>query len=261
LDLVRAKAGLSDRARIDTRTDVPTAAGLASSASGFAALAAAGAWAAGLELTPEALSALARRGSGSATRSIFGGFAEWQRGTQTDGSDSHGVGLAGPDHWDVRMIVSVLSSAPKDFSSRDGMKATMKTSPFYPGWLATVEQDLAICRAAIASRDLEALGEAAEASAMKMHGCMLGARPPFTYFQPATIAVMHAVWELRRQGVPAWMTIDAGPNVKVLTSPEAQAKVEATLRVVAGVEDLISCGPGPAVHRLAPDDAAALLGA
>lgn len=261
LDLVRAQAGLTDRARVESRNDVPTAAGLASSASGFAALAAAASWAAGLDLPDAELSALARRGSGSASRSIFGGFAEWKRGTLADGTDSHGVSLAPPEHWDLRMIVTLLSAAPKAVSSRAGMKATVKTSPFYPGWLATVERDLATCRTAIAARDLAALGEAAESSALKMHATMLGARPPFTYFQPASIAVMHAVWGLREQGVPAWLTMDAGPNVKVLTTPEAQQAVEAMLRTVPGVLDLIACGPGPGVRRLPADEAAALLGA
>lgn len=250
LDLVRERAGLTTRARVTSRNDVPTAAGLASSASGFAALAAAASRAAGLALAPAELSALARRGSGSACRSIFGGFAEWRKGERADGTDSHGVPLAGPDHWDVRMVVTLLSAAPKSRSSRDGMRDTVQTSPFYPGWLATVDFDLQAARAAIAGRDLEALGTVAERSALKMHATMLGARPPFTYWQPATMAVMQAVWALREAGTPAWLTIDAGPNVKVLTDPAHVAAVEAALRAVPGVEGLVTCGPGPGVAWL-----------
>ena len=250
LDLVRARAGFDTCARVTSRNDVPTAAGLASSASGFAALAAAASRAAGLELTPAELSALARRGSGSASRSIFGGFAEWRKGERPDGLDSHGVPLAPQGHWEVRMVVTLLSAAPKSRSSRDGMRETVKTSPFYPGWLATVEGDLAAARQAIAARDLEALGTVAERSALKMHATMLGAQPPFTYWQPATLAVMHAVWALREAGVPAWITIDAGPNVKVLTDAAHQPAVEDALRAVAGVEGLVACGPGPGVAWL-----------
>ena len=251
LDLVRAEAGIATRARVTTRNDVPTAAGLASSASGFAALAAAATRAAGLDLAPEALSALARRGSGSASRSIFGGFAEWRKGDRPDGTDSHAVPVAPQAHWpEVRMAVTILSAAPKAVSSRAGMTSTARTSPFYPGWLATVDQDLAEARAAIAAKDLEHLGTVAERSALKMHATMLGAQPPFTYWQPATVAVMHAVWALRAQGVPAWVTIDAGPNVKVLTAAAHLPAVEAALRAVAGVTDLVTCGPGPGVAWL-----------
>ncbi len=250
LDLVRARAGLTTRARVTSRNDVPTAAGLASSASGFAALAAAASRAAGLDLSAAELSALARRGSGSACRSIFGGFAEWRKGDRPDGADSHGVAIASPEHWDVRMVVTLLSAAPKGRSSRAGMRDTVMTSPFYPGWLATVELDLLAARAAIAARDLEALGTVAERSALKMHATMLGAQPPFTYWQPATLAVMHAVWALRSAGLPAWITIDAGPNVKVLTDPAHVAAVEAALRAVPGVEGLVTCGPGPGVAWL-----------
>jgi diphosphomevalonate decarboxylase len=250
LDRVRGLAGHTLRARVVSRNDVPTAAGLASSASGFAALAAAASRAAGLDLDEAALSRLARQGSGSACRSVFGGFVEWRRGTRHDGLDSHGIPLAPPSHWDVRLVVTRLSEARKDHSSRDGMRATVRTSPLYPGWLATVEQDLAEARGAVAARDMEALGHVAERSALKMHATTLGAQPPFTYWLPTTLAVMHAVWELRRSGVPAWLTIDAGPNVKVLTSPDAEERVAAALAAVPGVAGLVRCAPGPGVTWL-----------
>ena len=250
LDLVRAEAGLGARARVVTRNDVPTAAGLASSASGFAALAAAASRAAGLALDDAALSRLARQGSGSACRSIFGGFAEWRRGTRPDGLDSHGVPLAGQDHWGLRMVVTLLTAAPKARSSRDGMRDTVRSSPFYPGWLATAEADLLAAREAIAARDLEALGDVAERSALKMHATMLGAQPPFTYWLPATLAVMHEVWRLRRAGLPAWLTIDAGPNVKVLTLPGHVDALRSALAAVPGVTGTLACGPGPGVTWL-----------
>lgn len=250
LDRIREQAGLSTRARVDSLNHVPTAAGLASSASGFAALAAAGAKAAGLELDDAALSRLARQGSGSACRSVFGGYVTWRMGQRPDGLDSHGVPLAPPDHWPLRMLVTVLEEAPKPIASRDGMRETVKTSPFYPGWLATVGADVATAEAAIARRDFTALGAVAEANALKMHATMLGAQPPFTYWQPATLALMHAVWALRASGVEAYFTMDAGPNVKVLCLPADEPAVAAALSAQPGVKSLISCGPGPGVSYL-----------
>ncbi|MEB3196796.1 MAG: diphosphomevalonate decarboxylase [Candidatus Sericytochromatia bacterium] len=251
LDLVRVEAGLSERARVVSRNEVPTAGGLASSASGFAALAAAASRAAGLPLDEVALSCLARRGSGSACRSIYGGFVEWRRGERPDGRDSHGVQLAPESHWEnLRLVVSQLSSLPKDRTSRDGMRDTVRTSPFYPGWLATVDADLALARAAIAARDLEALGEVAERNALKMHATMLGAVPAFTYWMPASLAAMQAVWQLRREGVPAWFTMDAGPHVKVVTEEAQLARVSAALTATPGVERVRVCSPGGGLRWL-----------
>jgi diphosphomevalonate decarboxylase len=250
LDKVRALSGDTRFAVVDSVNDVPTAAGLASSASGFAALAAAASRAAGLDLSPEALSRLARHGSGAACRSIFGGFAEWRRGARPDGEDSHGVAIAPADHWDLRMLVTILEAGPKAVSSRDGMRETVKTSPFYPGWLATIEADLAVARRAVRDRDFEALGSVAEANALKMHATMLGASPPFSYLKPASVALWEVIGELRRAGVPAYFTMDAGPNVKVLVEPAYAAQVEAALRQASGVVDVIACGPGPGIAIL-----------
>lgn len=247
LDRVRALAGLEVAAVVDSINDVPTAAGLASSASGFAALAAAASRAAGLALSAEDLSRLARQGSGSACRSIYGGFAEWRRGTAPDGHDSHAVPVAPQDHWDLRMLVTILEAGPKAVSSRDGMRETVATSPFFPGWLATIEQDLAAARSAVLARDFEALGTVAEANALKMHATMLGAEPPFTYLKPASLALWDVIWALRRDGVPAYFTMDAGPNVKVLVEPAHAGAVEAALRACPGVVDVIACGPGPGI--------------
>src|SRR5207249_4379553 len=129
-----------------------------------------------------ALSALARRGSGSAARSIFGGFVEWYRGERADGVDSFAEPLAAIDHWDLRTVVAVTSTAPKAVSSRDGMLRTA-ASPFYPAWVAGAEADLAEARAAIRARDIEALGLVAEHSALKMHAAALAARPPPGYWR------------------------------------------------------------------------------
>src|SRR5262249_6209117 len=159
------RAGRCDRARVATSGTVPRGAGLASSASAFAALALASTRAAGLALDAGALSALARRGSGSAARSIARGFVEWHRGERADGADSIAEQLRGPGEWDVQTVVAVVDERPKAISSRDGM-ARAANSPLYPAWVAGAAADLAEARAAIRARDLEALGLLAEHSAL-----------------------------------------------------------------------------------------------
>ena len=247
---MRERAGIRERAGVESSNDFPTAAGLASSASAFAALAVAATRAAGLTLSDRELSILARRGSGSAARSIFGGFVEWHRGERADGVDSFAEPLAPVDHWDVRTVVAVTSTAPKAVSSRDGMLRTA-ASPFYPAWVAGAEADLAEARAAIRARDLEALGLVAEHSALKMHAAALAARPPLVYWRPATVECIHRVWALRAEGVAAFFTIDAGPQVKVLCAPAEAQRVAAALEAVPGVERIITCGPGRGAELIA----------
>jgi diphosphomevalonate decarboxylase len=247
LDLVRAKAGMRARAHVATRATVPRGVGLASSAATFAALALAATRAAGLTLGPPALSALARRGSGSAARSIFGGFVEWQRGERPDGSDSVAEPLAAPEHWDLRVVVAVTDVTPKKVSSRAGM-VRAAASPLYPAWVAGVEADLAAARAAIRARDLEALGLVAEHSALTMHAVGLGARPPLLYWRGATVECIHRVWALREKGTPAYVSIDAGPQVKVLCAPADAGRVAEALGPVPGVQRVLTCAPGRGVE-------------
>jgi diphosphomevalonate decarboxylase len=243
LDVVRAEAGRRGHARVVTRGSVPRGIGLASSAAAFAALALAGSRAAGLRLEPPALSALARRGSGSAARSVFGGFVEWRRGERDDGRDSVALQLAPPERWDVRVVVAVTTTAPKAVSSRAGMTRAA-ASPFYPAWVAGAEADLVEARAAIAARDLEALGLLAEHNALKMHAVGLAARPPLLYWRGATLECVHRIWALRAEGTPAFVTIDAGPQVKVLCAPTDAAMVAGALAAVPGVERVLTCLPG-----------------
>jgi diphosphomevalonate decarboxylase len=243
LDLVRDEAGCAERASVATRSTVPRAAGLASSAAAFAALALAASRAAGLALDPPALSALARRGSGSAARSVFGGFVEWRRGEQPDGRDSIAEPVAPADNWDLRVVIAVTALGPKAVSSRDGM-ARAAASPLYPAWVSGAEADLAEARAAIRARDLAALGTIAEHSALKMHAIGLAARPPLLYWRGATVECVHRVWALRAGGTPAFVTIDAGPQVKVLCATADAPQVAAALEDVPGVERVLTCGPG-----------------
>jgi diphosphomevalonate decarboxylase len=246
LDLVRAQAGLRLPAEVSTTNSVPTAAGLASSASGFAALALAASRAAGLDLPPEALSVLARRGSGSAARSIFGGFAEMAPGTRSDGADAHARPLA--QGWEVRLVVAMTSDAPKALGSTEAMDRTAATSPYYPAWVSGAERDLADARAAIEGRDLHALGRVAERSALRMHACALAADPAIIYWNGVTVTAMEAVRALRAGGTAAFFTIDAGPHVKVLCEAPDAAAVAAALAAVPGVTRTLVASPGPGAH-------------
>src|SRR5690625_1703407 len=251
LNFIRHYAGQSNLyAEVQSYNHVPTAAGFASSASGFAALAAASTKALGLSLSDEELSRVTRRGSGSACRSIYGGFAEWQKGTKEDGSDSYAVPIAPKDHWDIRVAAVVLSSTMKDISSREGMKRTVDTSVFYSGWLDSISSDLIQIKEGIKLRDFEKVGTIAEANCLKMHATTLGANPPFTYWHDTTMAVMQKVRAMRKSGIPAYFTIDAGPNVKVLYLPEHEEIVQKTLIETSGVTDVILSRPGQGISYI-----------
>lgn len=247
LDLIREQAGITDRACVESINYVPTAAGLASSASGLAALAGAANEAASLNLSPKDLSRLARRGSGSASRSIFGGFVEWEKGSTDEDSFATPVDDA---NWDIGMLFIIVKQAQKDVSSRDGMRRTVETSPFYDGWLATLDQDLSDMKEAIEEQDIEKVGAIAERNALKMHATTLGANPPFTYWTADSMVAMDAVRALRKQGFTAYFTMDAGPNVKVICRQSQMAEIKLKLAEYFDEEQIISAKPGPAIHLL-----------
>ena len=248
LDLVRSLAGKENLfAEIQSVNKVPTAAGFASSASGFAALAAASSRALNLNLNEQELSRLTRQGSGSACRSVYGGFAEWQQGSQLDGADSYAVQIASEDHWDVRMAAVVLSAEEKDVSSREGMKRTVDTSPFFEGWVNSIPADLETIKEGISSRNFAKVGEVTEANCLKMHATTLGATPPFTYWHHSTLLVMQAIQSMRKKGIPAYFTIDAGPNVKVLYLPEFEDTIKKELQALPGVKDVVLSRAGQGI--------------
>jgi diphosphomevalonate decarboxylase len=249
LDVVRARAGRTERARVTSTNHVPTAAGLASSASAFAALAKAATAAYGLVVDDRALSQLARMGSGSAARSVFGGFVVLHRGARDDGADCFAEPLASP--IDARLVVVRCGAGAKSVSSTDGMGRTQRTSPYYAAWLATHAQDLDDARAALARGDLDALGEAMEHSTLKMHATTFAARPGFWYAAPTTFAVLDEVRRLRAAGTRAYFTMDAGPHVKVLCAPGDADAIARALGAVPGTHGVDVAGPGgPA--RLVP---------
>lgn len=246
LDIVRSLAGITTRARVESRNDFPTASGLASSASAFAALAVAATEAAGISLSRTELSELARRGSGSAARSLFGGIALMHRGVRDDGSDCVAEELSDLEGWPLRMVIAVVGGGvKKSVSSRDAMDHCAATSPLYQAWVDSVAPDLLAAQAAIADRDLAALGAVTRGSAMAMHAAALASRPPVRYWQPATLRCLDAAEALLADGVHAYPTMDAGPHVKVLTSLEDSETVARALRSLDDVGDVIVSAPGP----------------
>lgn len=239
LDRIRELADVAAPFHVDSVNHVPTAAGLASSASSMAALAAATARCAGLALDRGALSEIARIGSGSASRSVFGGWAAWEgrRARQ----------VAPPDHWDVAVVVALVDSGAKAVSSRDAMNRTATTSPLYRGWVAQAPESFAEALEALRARDLDALAAVMERSTMRMHASALGAAPPVLYWEPATLAAVRAVERMRSDGVSCGFTMDAGPNVKVFCHGQDVSRVATELGALAGVARTVIARPGPGV--------------
>ncbi len=235
LDLLRQEAGVAAGAVVESSNDFPTGAGLASSASGFAALVTAGAGALGLTLTPQRLAEIARLGSGSAPRSLLGGVVLLENRHATTVCEQ----ILAPADWPLEIVVAITTSGPKDTSSREGMARSEQTSPYYDAWVATHGSDLAAGLAAVRARDFAALGEIAEHNCLKMHAVMLTTRPPLIYWMPATLACLHRVQELRRAGVPVFFTVDAGPQVKAVCLPAAADEVAAALESVPGVRRIL----------------------
>ncbi len=245
LDRIRNLAGLKFCARVTSYNNFPTAAGLASSASGFAALATAAAQAAGLDLGAGQLSSLARKSSASAGRSLFEGFAVL--GAETDESRP----LAPRSHWDVAMVVAVIGSGPKPIGSTGGMEHTKKTCPYYPVWERIAPGIFEQVKEGVVRRDFEQVAEGMEHSTRLMHASMMTSLPPVLYLKGPTVDLMHDIAARRAQGEPVAYTMDAGPNVKVLTLASHVDETARFLRSTPGVEDVLICRPGPGATTLA----------
>ncbi len=244
LDRLRAEAGVATGLEVRTRNSFPAAAGMASSASGFAALTVATTRALGQDPDVAELSRLARlSGSGSAARSVLGGYVEWP----AEGSESaHAVQLADADHWDLRDVVALVQTGPKRISSLEGHRRAA-TSPHYARRQELLPERLARVRRAIRARDLEALGPVLEADAVELHLVAMSSSPAIFYWAPATLRVLERLRTLREQGVRAWATMDAGPNVHVICAPESEGPMAAALAAIEGVERVIRdrVGSGP----------------
>ena len=247
LERVRGMANLEDRAWVVSRSDFPVGTGLASSASAFAALSLAATQAAGLDLTEEELSRLARLGSGSACRSVPSGFTLW-RGAEDQTSYARQV--APPGHWDLHDVVAVVTRQHKHTGSYKGHDLA-PTSPLHqarlaavPVWLDQVQQGIQGC-------DLAMMGDAIERDALAMHGVMLTSQPSLLYWEPATVVVLKAVRRWRDDGLQVYFTLDAGPNVHCICQAVDAEEVRTRLGNLPVVKDVLVSGPGSGVRQVA----------
>ena len=244
LDIIRGMANIHERAEVMSENNFPSGAGIASSASAFAALALAGSKAAGLHLSEQELSRLARRGSGSAARSIPGGFVEWQAGTSDE--DSFAFAIAEPGHWNLVDCIAIVSTAHKKTGSTEGHSIAL-TSPLQAARVADAPRRLEICRKAILTRDFNAFASIVELDSDMMHGVMMTSTPALHYWKPASLEVMNCVRQWRMEGITVCYTVDAGPNIHVIC-PETEAQViDQRLHEIRGVENvLVARVGGPA---------------
>lgn len=222
---------------IRSTNNFPTAAGLASSASGFAALVTAVDAHCALGMDAATRSVFARRASGSAARSIFGGFVA------LEGPAWAAIPLLDAHTWPLRVVIAVTAAGPKQVASSAGMRRSMD-SPYYPAWVSSTHDDYHAARERVASRDFAGLAELAEYSCLKMHGLMLASRPGLLYWNGATLACLHRIRELRAAGVPVFFTVDAGPQVKAVCLPQASESVRAALAECPGVIEVLEAGLG-----------------
>jgi diphosphomevalonate decarboxylase len=241
LNHIRQLANMGQFARVESHNNFPAGAGIASSASAFAALSVAGAAAAGLALTEAELSALARLGSGSAARSVPAGFVEWHPGARH--ADSFAVSIAPPEHWAVRDVVAVVSQKHKAVGSSGGHPLAA-TSPLQGARVASVPGRFEKCKAALLARDFGTLAEVVEADSNIMHAVMMTSQPPLIYWEPITLAIMKAVRQWRLEGLTVCYTIDAGANVHCLCPAEVAPEVERRLRANLDVNKIFTAGPG-----------------
>ncbi len=241
LERVRVVAGISTQAHVVSHNNFPAGTGLASSASAFAALTVAACAAAGLNLSTDELSRLARHGSGSACRSVPGGFVLWD--ACDEDACSFGRMIAPADHWDLRDVVAIIESAHKATGSTEG-HALADTSPLQAARVSSTPARLERCKSALLSRDFPALAEVIEQDTLMMHAVMMTSTPSLLYWRPATLAVMQAMRAWRKEGLPVAFTIDAGPNVHCICPAEFASQIEFRVRAISGVQGVLVSGVG-----------------
>jgi len=240
LDRVRELAGSDLKAEVVSDNNFPTGAGIASSASAFSALSLAASSALGLSLSTQELSRLARRGSGSACRSIPDGFTEWYAGSCD--ADSYAVSIASPVHWGLTDCIAIVETAHKPVGSSEGHQLA-GTSPFQAARVAGANNRLAVCRRALLERDFASLAQIVETDSDLMHAVMMTSNPPLFYWEPASLTIMKSVRRWRSEGLKVCYTLDAGPNVHVICAPDAADEAAALLSSLPGVREVLRSEP------------------
>ena len=250
LDRVRALAEIDTFARVTSDNSFPTGAGIASSASAFAALSLAAVTSLGLQLSERQLSALARTGSGSASRSIPGGFVEWKAGNDHD--SSYAETIAPPGHWDLVDFVVLVSREHKAVISSDGHQLA-GSSPLQGARVEDADRRLDICRKALLDADFPTFAEIVELDSTLMHSVMMTSTPSLYYWEPGTLEIMNAVRSWRASGLPVCFTIDAGPNVHLICPASASDAVRRKISALVNVKSILTCTPGGPAWLLEPE--------
>ncbi len=240
IDIIRKRANIIGKVKIVSENNFPTAGGLASSASGFAALTVAATTAAGLRLSEKELSILARIGSGSASRSIPDGFVEWHEGDSSD--TSYAESLYPADYWDIADVIAIIDEGKKDVPSTEGHKSA-QSSIFFPDRMKNINNKIKNIKEAIRKKDFPQFGEIIEAEALEMHAVMLTSVPPLIYWQPATIRLMREVINWRREGLSVYFTIDAGPHLHLICQKKDERNVTKRLILIEEVEKTVINSP------------------
>lgn len=242
LNLIRNIANSNLRAKVVSKNNFPSAAGMASSASGFAALTVAACASLGMNLDKKQLSVISRQGSGSSCRSIYGGYVEWIKGKQNE--DSYALQLADENYFDIRDIIAIVEQEEKKVSSRAGMADTIKTCPLYSSRVNAAEENLIKIKKSIKEKNFSEIGKIAEFDCLLMHATMLTTLPSLIYWSPETVRIIKLVQEWREDGLESYFTIDAGPNVHILSLPENVKEIERRLKELEGVRNIMSCKIG-----------------
>ena len=245
LERIRNMAGIKEKAKVVSESNFPISSGLASSASGLAALTLAATKAAGLNFKERELTVLTRIGSGSACRSICEGFVEWYKGHKEDGSDSYAETIAKKNHWqEFTIITAVVTEAKKKVGSRAGMAQSVTTCPFYTNWIKTAEEDLNIIKKGILNKNFTTVGSYAENNCLKMHSVMMTTKPPLIYWLPTTLDIIRNVMIWRDEGLESYFTIDAGQHVNIICLDKDIKKIEKNILEIPGVTKTTVSKPG-----------------
>lgn len=241
LDFIRSLAKTDWSAEVVSENNFPTGTGIASSAAAFAALSLAATAALGLNLSEQELSRIARLGSGSACRSVPGGFVEWQAGTCHE--DSFAFSIAPVAHWDLVDCIAIVSAGHKSTGSTEG-HSLANTSPLQLARIADTPRRLEKVRRAILERDFATFAEVVEQDSTLMHAVMMTSTPPLFYWQPVSLEVMQNVSQWRAEGIPCCYTLDAGPNVHVITRSSTAPEVTSRLNAIPGVKQVLNATVG-----------------
>ncbi|TSC88082.1 MAG: diphosphomevalonate decarboxylase [Microgenomates group bacterium Gr01-1014_7] len=241
LDRVRKMAKISLKAKVVSKNNFPIGTGLSSSASGFAALTLATSKAAGLDLSEKELSILTRQGSGSACRSIPGGFVEWLDGDTSE--TSYAVSIFPPDHWAICDVVAIVSEGKKEVPTSVGHKAA-KSSPFMSIRLSHMKEKDKLVKQLIKEKNFKSLGELAEAEALELHAIMLTQYPPLIYWTPGTLKIMKLVSHWRAEGIPVYFTINTGQDIHLICEQKNVKKVVNKIKSIKEVKEIIVNNPG-----------------